>query len=133
MHWIAYALGAFYVLAGVLAIRAGRMETFTDAAIASITGDRTPVPEKLRGWFMLGGGALVLAGGVLLLALSRWAAPVFIAGTLLQAGYLLYASRKLPPEDEAQMRGRGRTINAMYVYATATGVVLWLESSGVIT
>jgi hypothetical protein len=75
----------------------------------------------------------LLGGGLALCALSRWAAPIFILGTLLATGYLLYASRVLPPVDTAQAQGRRRTIMAIYLYAAATALVLWLESQGVLS
>jgi hypothetical protein len=133
MQWIAYALGTFYVFAGAVAIRTARTNRITDDALEALTGDRTPLPEWMRRWFILAVGALVLAGGIALVLLSRWAAPIFIAGTLVQVAYLLYASRTLPPESEQQALGRRRTINAMYIYAAATAVVLWLEGEGVLT
>lgn len=129
--WIAYLIGALSLLAGAIACEGAHARRFTPQAIQALTGDRTPLTETR--WFVLFAGALLLGGGLALCALSRWAAPIFILGTLLATGYLLYASRVLPPTDAAQAQGRRRTILAIYFYAAATALVLWLESQGVLS
>jgi len=128
--WIAYLIGALSLIAGAIACEGAHSRRFSAQAIEALTGDRTPLTETR--WFVLLAGVLLLGGGLALCALSRWAAPIFIAGTLLATGYLLYASRVLPPADAAQAQGRRRTIMAIYLYAAATALVLWLESQGVL-
>ena len=129
--WIAYLIGALSLLAGAIACEGAHSRRFSAQAIEALTGDRTPLTETR--WFVLLAGVLLLGGGLALCALSRWAAPIFIAGTLLATGYLLYASRVLPPADAAQAQGRRRTIMAIYLYAAATALVLWLETQGVLS
>jgi len=128
---IAYLMGALSLVAGVIACEGVHSGRFSAQAIEALTGDRTPLRETR--WLVLLVGILLLGGGLALCALSRWAAPIFILGTLLATGYLLYASRTLPPADAAQAQGRRRTITAIYLYAAATALVLWLESQGVLS
>jgi hypothetical protein len=132
MHWIAYVLGSLAVVAGAIATEAVRTGRLADGALETLTLDRTPLSEAARRWFVLGLGAVLFSGGGALLLLSRWAAPIFILGTLLASGYVLYAGRVLPPSNHEEALGRRHTITATYVYAAATAVVLWLESQGVL-
>jgi len=126
---IAYLIAGASLVLGILALNQARSERLTAASIEALTGDRTPL--KVR-WFIALFGALISSGGLALLALSRWAAPIFLLGMLLATAYLIYASRALPPLEEAHALGRRRTILAIYVYALATALVLWLESEGVL-
>jgi hypothetical protein len=127
---IAYLIAGPSLLLGLLALNQARSGRLTAASIEALTGDRTPL-KKLRSFVALI-GILLSSGGLALLALSRWAAPIFLLGMLLATAYLIYASRALPPIEEAQALGRRRTILAIYVYAVATALVLWLESQGVL-
>jgi hypothetical protein len=127
---LAYLIAGPSLLLGLLALNEARSGRLTAASIEALTQDRTPL-KKPR-WFVALIGALLSSGGVLLLALSRWAAPIFLLGMLLATAYLIYASRTLPPVEEAQALGRRRTILAIYGYAVATALVLWLESEGVL-
>ena len=129
--WIAYLIGALSLLAGAIACEGARSHRFTAPAIEALTGDRTPLTQTR--WLVLIVGVLLLGGGLALCALSRWATPIYILGTILATAYLLYASRVLPPADAAQAQGRWRTIMAIYLYAAATALVLWLESQGVLS
>jgi len=127
---LAYLIAGPCLVFGILALNQARSSQLTAASIEALTGDRTPL-KKPR-WFVALIGALLSSGGLMLLALSRWAAPIFLVGMLLATAYLIYASRALPPLEEAQALGRRRTILAIYVYAVATALVLWLESEGVL-
>jgi hypothetical protein len=128
---IAYLLGALSLVAGAVAVEGLISRRFTAPALEALTGDRTPLKDPRP--LLLLAGLLLLSGGLALWALSRWAAPIFIMGTLLATAYLLYASRVLPPGNAAEARGRRRTIMAIYLYATATALVLWLESRGILS
>ena len=132
MDWVAYAVGAFYVFAGIVALRAGRMSMFLDKTLQALTRERTPFAEHVRAIFLIGGSVLTLAGGLALLALSRWAVTLFTASLAAQAAYLLWATRALPPEDTLEAAGRQRTINASVVYAAATALVIWLDHKGLL-
>jgi hypothetical protein len=128
---IAYLLGALSLVAGALALEGLFSRRFTTPALEEKIGDRTPLRDTRP--VLLIAGVLFSSGGLALWALSRWAAPIFLLGTLLATAYLLYASRVLPPADAAQGQGRRRTIMAIYLYAAATALVLWLESQGVLS
>ena len=127
---LAYALGAVALAVGGIALTKARSRQLTPAAFEALTGDRTPVKHVRAGIGLL--GVLLVSGGLALMALSRWAAPIFILGSLLETAYLLYASRVLPPVEVAHARGRRRTVLAIYGHAAATALVLWLESQGVL-
>jgi len=127
---IASLLAAASLAVGIFALAKARSPELTPAAIEALTGDHTPLKSVRSAIALL--GVLWVSGGLMLIAFSRWAAPLFILSTLLQTGYLLYASRVLPPDEGPQVLGRRRTIMAIYAQATATALVLWLESQGVL-
>ena len=131
LAWIAYLIGAASIGAGTIAIASASSRLRSATVLAALTDDQLP-PGDPR-WLLGVAGVLLLGGGLALWALSRWAAPMFIIGTLVETGYLLYVSRVLPPADEAATRGRRRLIMVMYVYAATTALVLWLESQGVLS
>ncbi len=79
LGWIARAVGLFYLLGGLLTVRAGRTETFLDDAIARIGGEPTDPAERLRGWSMLAIGLLTAASGLLLVLLLKAAVYAFLA------------------------------------------------------
>jgi 4-hydroxybenzoate polyprenyltransferase len=132
MHWLAYAIGAFYLLAGVIIIRAGRMNRMLDDAISQIGGTPTPFGERVRGIYAFVVGALTLVSGGALIALSRWAVPAFLVCSLVQAAYLVWAIRALPPGDAEESKGRRASMNAFIIYAAATAFVVWLDYTGVL-
>jgi len=132
MQWLAYAIGAFYVFAGAVAIRAGRMNRLLDRAIGSLTGEATPVRERVRGLYAFVVGGLTLVSGATLLLLSRWAVAAFLVCAVAQAAYLVWATRALPPGDADQAKGRRGSINAFVIYAAATALVVWLDYVGVL-
>ena len=124
-------VGAFYVLAGLLAARQMVMEAFLDKALAGLTLKPVPRADRLRGRWMLGIAASVFAGGVLLLALSILALPAFIACAAAQAAYLGHAApRLIDPDDPPDPAGRRRTRNAFLVYLGATGLVAAAGATG---
>lgn len=117
-------IGAFYILAGLIAARQMVMEAFLDKALAGLTLKPVPRADRLRGRWMLGIAASVFAGGVLLLALSILALPAFLACAAAQAAYLGHAApRLIDPDDPPDPAGRRRTRNAFLVYLGATGLV----------
>ena len=128
---IAYLLGALSLAAGAVALEGAISRRYTAPAFEALTGDRTPLRDT--GPALLLASLLFLCGGLALCALSRWAAPIFILGTVLATIYLLYASRVLPPADAAAGTGRRRTIMGIYCYAACTALVLWLESQGILS
>ena len=132
MEWVARALGAFYVLGGLYALKAARENNFYDKILAAIDLTPTPVREKVRAAALWGGALLTAAGGLALLLLSRWAVWIFVLNLVLQLAYLLWAARWLKPEDEADAIGRKRTQNAAIIWGAATLAVIWWTREGVL-
>lgn len=125
----AIAVGAFYVFAGVVVLRAMALDRVMDAFLAALN-DPGSSKEKMRSRILMGGAFLTLASGVALMLLSPLAAPVFVANALWQGGYLVWAEAALRPEDEDDARGRRQTKNAFVVYLAATAFVVWLGVQG---
>lgn len=130
MEWIARAVGAFYVFAGVVLIRQAilnwRMERIFGAFL------ETPKAEKVADVILSVMAVLVLASGLTLLALHHWAVAAFLACWVLQAAYLLWASRWYRPENEELAKLRRQTTNAFFVYTAATLFVLWAARQGLL-
>lgn len=127
-------IGAFYAFAGFVATRAGLTSYFLDRAIAAIAAKKpTPIENAQNAW-LVAASALVLAGGVLLLAGLEIAAWVFAASTLGQAAYIfVIAPRYFDREDPPDPRGRQQTTNAFVIYAAATAFVAWAAWRGRLT
>lgn len=133
LGWLARAMGLFYLVGGLLTLRAGRMETFLDTAIARIEGQSADPAERLRGLSMMVIGALTALSGLLLLLLLKWALHAFLANAAWQAAYLAWAARALPPDTPLAAEGRRRTLNAFLVWLVMTALVLLLFERGVLT
>ena len=132
MEWIARAVGAFYIVGGLFALRAARTNDLLDRALAGIEMKPTPRAERLRAAGLWVGGAMTAASGVALLLLSRWAVWLFLANLLLQALYLAVASVWLRPETELDALGRRRTVNAALFWTCATIAVLIWSRNGLL-
>lgn len=126
------AVGAFYLVGGLFAFRAARMNDLMDKVLAGIELKPTPWPERLRSAGLWCGAAFCVAGGAALLLLSRWAPCIFAVSLALQLVYLAAAARWLKPEDEAEARGRRSTVNAAIVWGLATLATIWWARTGVL-
>ncbi len=133
MEWFARFVGAFYLLGGLFALRAARMNHLLDKALSAIDLKPTPAVEQVRGITLTIGAVLTALSGLALLLLFRWSAWIFLANLLLQLAYLLWASRWLKPEDEADRKGRERTRNAAILWGLATLAVIWWTREGLLT
>ena len=131
MPYVAIAIGAFYAFAGVLVVRKIALENVMDALLEALA-DPSASKEKARTRALTVGAYLTLASGVALVLLSPLALLLFIANAAWQGGYLLWADRVLPPEDDDERRGRQQTKNAFVVYAAATAFVGWLAYVGLL-
>lgn len=125
-------VGAFYVFAGVVLIRAVRIGALSDRVLATLTGERTSFKGRFLTAFGWGMALFCLSSGGALLLLSRWAVPLFLVCAVAQAAYLLWASRWDRPETPEEALGRRRTVNAFAGYVAATGLVLYLQRAGVL-
>ncbi len=126
---IAMAIGLFYAVGGLLLLRRLPTEAVMDRMLAAL-GDETATSEQHRTRFWMLGGAVIFASGLSLVALSRWTPAFFVGAALLQAGYLAWAARALPAEDEETRRGRRSVVQALLLYLAATAFVLWLDREG---
>lgn len=117
-------VGAFYVVAGIVAARQMVMEVFLDKALAGITLKPVPQVDRLRSRWILGIVATVFAGGALLAVLSVLALPAFLAAFVLQAVYLGHiAPRFIDPLDPPDPAGRRATRNALLIHGAASILV----------
>lgn len=128
-QYAAVAVGAFYVFAGFIVLRAMVLDRLMDKLLAALSNPSDP-KELWRSRVLTAGGVLTLAGGVTLMMLSPLAVALFVFNALWQGGYLLWAERALPPADDGEARGRQQTKNAFVVYAAATAFVVWLAAVG---
>jgi hypothetical protein len=122
-------VGAFYVFAGFVVMRAMAMERVMDQVLAALN-DPTDANDQMRVAVLSAGAVLTLASGVALAILSPLALPLFAANVVVQGGYLLWATRAIPPEDASAAKGRAQTRNAFVIYCVATAFVAWLSTQG---
>lgn len=127
-------IGAFYAFAGFVATRAAMTSLFLDQAIAAIPCKKPSRSETAQTAWLLSASALVLAGGVLLLAGLEPAAWVFVASAIAQAAYIfVVAPRFFDSNDPPDPRGRRQTTNAFVIFSAATAFVLWAAWRGRLT
>jgi hypothetical protein len=126
MIWAAHLIGAFYIFAGIIGLRAMAMDRLLDAALLAMSPGKPPDRnERIKSLCLTYGAALTLASGVALLILSSLAPGLFVANLAVQTFYLIWAERAIPPEEAADRLGRTRTINAALIYAAATVFAVW--------
>ena len=124
-------IGAFYVFAGLVALRAAVFGGFLDRALAQISGKPEPRAERLRRYWLTTAASLIAVGGAALLLLWQGALVLFIVNVLGQALYLgLVAPRWLDLDDAPEPSGRRATWRAFAVYLAATAVVLSAAGTG---
>lgn len=133
MEWVARGLGFFYLLGGLMGLRAARMNSLLDQALAGIELKPTPGPEKVRAAALWIGAGLTAASGAALLLLFKGSAWLFAANLVAQAAYLIYASRRLKPTTPEEVQGRNRTRNAAIGWGLATLAVIWWTREGLLT
>lgn len=124
------AIGVFYMLGGVVVLRQLVMDSVLDKALAML-GSKSAGKEQLATRILTLGAMLTFASGLSLMALSHRAPWIFGANLAVQAGYLVWAARHIPPEDEASQRGRSATIRAFYIYAAMTAFVVYAGAQGI--
>jgi multisubunit Na+/H+ antiporter MnhC subunit len=124
-------VGAFYAFAGFVATRAAMMSRLLDQALAAISLQKTKPAETAQSVWLLVTSAIVLAGGVFLLAGMQLAAWTFAVSALGQAAYIyVLAPRYFDREDPPDAQGRQRTTNAFVIYTAATAFILWAAYRG---
>lgn len=119
-------LGAFYIVAGLLVVRAFAVSRLLDHAIERLTGERDGRAAAIRAAWNVATAVFTFAGGMALLLLWEGAAVLFAASLAWQALYIGWvAPRLLDPADPPDPEGRQQSINAAAIYSAATGWVLW--------
>lgn len=130
MTLLAFPLGFFYVIAGLFVLRTIYVGTLLDRAIDAIKLSKPDPKEQMKTFILTAGAYLTAASGASLVTLSSLATILFALNVGVQGGYLLWASKALPPEDEADRKGRRQTTNAFVIYSAVTAFILWLEYTG---
>lgn len=119
-------LGAFYIVAGLLVVRAFAMSRLLDHALQRLAGVKQGRAEAIRAAWNVATAILTFAGGVALVLLWDGAAALFAASLAWQGLYIGWvAPRLLDPTDPPDPAGRQQSINASAIYSAATGWVLW--------
>ena len=126
MTLLAFPIGFFYVIAGFVVLRAIALGNLLDRALGTIELSKPDPKEQTKTFVLTIGAYLTAASGAALVTLSSMAIILFVLNTLVQGGYLAWARKALPPEDEADRKGRQQTINAFVIYAAVTAFVTWL-------
>jgi len=129
MTYVAMAIGAFYVFAGFVVMRAMAMDRLMDQVLAALNSP-TDAKEALRSKVLSAGAFLTLASGLALAVLSPFALPLFLINVVVQGGYLFWAESALKPDGADEARGRQQTKNAFVIYCAAAAFVVWLAIQG---
>ena len=130
MEWAARAVGVFYVLGGLMLLHQAWLNWRLQRALADVMPANRL--EQIADGIIALGGAVVLASGVALAALSAWAVAAFLAGWAIQGGYLLWAGRWSMPQEPLTGGGRRRSVHAFTAYTAVTGLVLLLPALGLL-
>lgn len=125
MTWLAYCIGAFYLLGGLAALRQARLNLLLDKALAAANLVSISRDDRIVAVWMFVAAALTVSSGISLLLLSRWAVLLFGLCWLSQAAYLIWAV-------QTRDYGRMATIHAFGIYTVATLTVTWMARTGVL-
>jgi hypothetical protein len=126
MTLLAFPIGFFYVIAGLLVLRAIAVSNLLDRALEAIERGKPDPKEQIKTFVLTIGAYLTAASGAALATLSSMAIILFVLNTLVQGGYLAWATKALPPEDESDRKGRQQTTNAFVIYTAVTAFIIWL-------
>lgn len=119
------AIGVFYAFGGVLVLIRIEQARSLDKLYAALTGG-PQLRHFVRTLLLTLGGILTCVGGVALAGLSARTMPLMGVNTLVQLGWLAFATAYFPAEDDEDRKGRSRTASAAVVYAIAFGMLLWM-------
>lgn len=127
-------VGAFYVFAGVIAMRVGLTDRMLDEAISKLSMVPVDRVDVLRGRWNRAIAGLTFLSGLLAIARLDVALAAFAASALAQAAYLFHvAPNVLDKLDAPDPLGRHRTRNAFVIYLAATLFVGWAWTQGHLT
>ncbi|MCO5159007.1 MAG: hypothetical protein M9945_20110 [Aquamicrobium sp.] len=123
-------IGAFYVFAGWLGLRAILMDSVLDKALAALSAGKEDPSETRRRWILGASTVLIGASGAALLTMSSWALPLFVFCAASQAIWIGGARRFfIAPEDDDEA-GRRQVRNAAILYGAVALGVVWLWGTG---
>lgn len=126
-------MGAFYVAAAWNVGRMARLGAVLDAAIAGLSAERRSPMDKERTFWLFATGAVAGLGGLLLLVDSALAAPVFVAGCVMQVAHFLWLSpRRYDVDHPIAPDDRARSLRASALYASTTALVVGSTFGGLL-
>ncbi len=117
-------VGAFYILAGVVAMRGVVTDRMMDQMLSAISLKPQPPREAQKRWLWGISAMAIGMGGAAAMVLSLWAVPLFLVGLVTQIVYLVWARTAFPPENALEEKGRRQTTNAAILYGGATALVV---------
>lgn len=124
-EWVFRALGVFWFVGGVMAIKGFAEARAYDVVLAAISGRGLNGRERLRAVVLAVGGVATVASGAMLVALDRSAPVLMVANAILQGAWVVAAPILFPPEDEDDLLARRRVRNAFLLWSAATvGVIV---------
>ncbi len=130
MAVVAIFVGVFYAFAGLVVIRAMTLDRLMDQVLAAIKKPGRSFSPSFQSRLLQIGAYLTLASGLSLMMLSPFATVFFLSNAAWQGGYLAWAAYAVPPEDDADAKGRRQTVNAFVLFLAATAFVVWLAAQG---
>lgn len=128
-EWGLRLLGAFYAFAGVVVLRQLASDRLIQMVHAALNGGVRP-NDAIRAAWLAAGGVFTLLCGLALAGLNAIAPALMLVNVAMQGGWLLYAARAFPPQDEEDAKGRRQTINAFLLFLGFTVLVIWLVRTG---
>ncbi len=124
-------VGAFYIFAGITAVRATLFSGFLDKALAALSGTAVSAREQRLQLWLAASSVLVGLSGLALMLLWDGAAYLFSLSAGSQGVYLAFLAPwyfdKLDPPDPV---GRRQTRTAFFIYLIATAMVIAAAATG---
>lgn len=130
MDWAARLLGAFYIFAGLMALKQAVFNWRLERTFGALFP--APPAERAADAILAIGAVTVLVSGLALAGLSHWSVPAFLTAWTVQAGYLTWAQRWYRPLTEDAAQGRRQTVHAFGLYTLAVAAVMAWEHAGVL-
>lgn len=130
-EWAVRALGVFWAIGGIATLVVLRRERIVDMVSAALFGG-LGWAARGRALLLTLGAVLTAASGLLLIGLDRAAPALLLANAAVQAVWIGFAARFLPPEDEDDVRAAARRRNAFAVWLAGTAAVIAAERFGAV-
>ena len=130
MEWAARAIGVFYVVGGLLLLSQSWLNWRLQWELSRVV--RIRLADHVEELTTALGGAMVLLSGLALALLSTWAVAAVVAGWVIQAIYLLWASRGAWSRSAFVVRCRRQSVHAFAGFTAVTALVLCLPLLGLL-